>query len=158
MIPAIATFAAGCFWGVEETFRNVPGVIATEAGFTGGTGDEPSYPLVCTGVTGHAEAVKVTYDPAKVSYEKLLDVFWSCHDPTQRNRQGPDVGTQYRSAIFFHSREQERTARASLEALERSGRFDHSIATQIVPAAAFWRAEEEHQQYARKHSGASCHI
>jgi peptide-methionine (S)-S-oxide reductase len=153
-----ATFAAGCFWGVEVTFRNVEGVIDTRVGYTGGQTEQPTYRQVCTGRTGHAEAVEVTYDPEKISYEQLLEVFWSDHDPTAKNRQGPDVGTQYRSAIFFHSPEQERAAIASKERLERERRFRKPIVTEIVPASTFWPAEEYHQQYLVKRGMASCRI
>jgi len=143
----IATFAAGCFWGVEAEFRKVPGVIDAVAGYTGGALDHPSYRQVCTGRTGHAEAVQVVYDPSRVSYDELLDVFWSCHDPTTPNRQGPDVGTQYRSAIFFHTPEQEKAARASKDRLSKSGHFRDPVVTEITPASTFWRAEEYHQCY-----------
>jgi peptide-methionine (S)-S-oxide reductase len=145
-----ATFAAGCFWHVEETFRHVKGVKATSVGYTGGHKENPTYKEVCTGTTGHAEAVEIIYDPEVVSYETLLDVFWKEHDPTQKNRQGPDVGHQYRSAIFYHSPEQEKAARASKEALEKSGAYNKPIVTEIVPARKFWRAEEYHQQYFQK--------
>jgi len=145
-----ATFAAGCFWGVEARFRAVPGVVDTMVGYTGGTMDNPSYRAVCTDRTGHTEAVQVTYDPATVSYEELLDVFWVSHDPTQVNRQGPDVGTQYRSAIFFHTPEQKAVAEKSKKALDASGRYDRPVATAIEPAATFWRAEDYHQQYYEK--------
>jgi len=147
---ATATFAAGCFWGVEAAFRRVSGVISTTVGYTGGTVENPTYEQVCTDRTGHAEAVQVEYDPARISYEALLDVFWSCHDPTQRDRQGPDVGRQYRSAIFFHDTGQEQAAKESKAALEASGRFRQPIVTEIVPAAPFWRAEDYHQQYLEK--------
>ncbi len=153
-----ATFGAGCFWGVEATFRQVPGVASTSVGFMGGTLPNPTYKDVCTDKTGHAEVVEVVYDPAKVSYGELLKVFWENHDPTQLNRQGPDVGTQYRSVIFFHTPEQEAAARASLEERQRSGSYKRPIVTQIVPAAEFWRAEEYHQQYLEKRGLASCHI
>ena len=146
----IATFAAGCFWSVEAAFRKVPGVIDAVAGYTGGALDHPSYRQVCTGRTGHAEAVQVVYDPSRVSYDALLDVFWSCHDPTTPNRQGPDVGTQYRSAIFFHTPEQEKAARVSKERLSKSGRFRDPVVTEIVPASTFWRAEDYHQCYFEK--------
>ncbi|ABF41014.1 peptide methionine sulfoxide reductase [Candidatus Koribacter versatilis Ellin345] len=153
-----ATFAAGCFWGVEETFRTTPGVVATAVGYTGGHTENPTYHDVCTDTTGHAEAVEVTYDPAKVSYDDLLKIFWENHNPTQMNRQGPDVGAQYRSAIFFYSPEQEAKARASKEALEKSGRFSKPIVTQVVPAEPFYRAEEYHQQYLLKRGRTHCHI
>ena len=155
---AKATFAAGCFWGVEATFRQNPGVISTRVGYTGGELKNPTYKDVCTDRTGHAEAVEVEYDPAKVSYEDLLNVFWENHDPTQLNRQGPDFGTQYRSAIFYHSPEQEQAAKASKEKLEKSHRFSRSIVTQIVPATTFYEAEDYHQQYLEKRGLASCHI
>jgi peptide-methionine (S)-S-oxide reductase len=152
-----ATFAAGCFWGVEDVFRGLKGVTATQVGYSGGSHPKPSYQDVCTGATGHAEAVEVEFDPARISYDELLDVFWKSHDPTSKNRQGPDVGTQYRSAIFYHTDEQLRAARASKERLEKSGRFKRPIATEIAPAAEFHRAEEYHQQYHQKHGG-SCRI
>jgi peptide-methionine (S)-S-oxide reductase len=155
---AKAIFAAGCFWGVEATFRQLPGVISTRVGYTGGTLSNPSYKDVCTDRTGHAEAVEVEYDPSKLSYDKLLDVFWENHDPTQLNRQGPDWGTQYRSAIFFTSPEQEPAAKASKERLEKSGRYGKPIVTQIVPASTFYAAEDYHQQYLEKRGLASCHI
>ena len=153
-----ATFGAGCFWGVEAAFRQVPGVVETAVGYEGGTLENPSYRDVCTDRTGHVEVVQVTFDPARVPYERLLDVFWDNHDPTQVDRQGPDVGTQYRSAVFYHSDAQQSAATASKEALDRSGRFRRPIATQIVPAATFWRAEEYHQRYLEKRGLASCHI
>jgi peptide-methionine (S)-S-oxide reductase len=153
-----ATFAAGCFWGVEAAFRQIPGVQATAVGYEGGTTANATYKEVCTGRTGHAEAVEVDFDPSQVSYDKLLDVFWESHDPTTVNRQGPDVGTQYRSAIFFHTPEQQAAARASQEKLEKSGKLRRAIATQIVPATTFWRAEDYHQQYLEKRGAASCHI
>jgi len=155
---AKATFAAGCFWGVEATFRQLPGVISTRVGYTGGNTASPTYKEVCTDRTGHAEAVEIEYDPAKLSYDKLLEVFWENHDPTQLNRQGPDWGTQYRSAIFFHTPEQEAEAQASKEQLEKSRRFSKPIVTQIVPAVAFFEAEDYHQQYLEKKGLASCHI
>lgn len=151
-----ATFGAGCFWGIEETFRRVPGVVETAVGFMGGTLAEPTYEDVCTGRTGHTEVVQVTYDPGKVSYRDLLAVFWNAHDPTTLNRQGPDIGTQYRSVIFFHTPEQEREARESKEEMDRSGRFRRSIVTAIQPAGEFWRAEEYHQQYFAKRGGGHC--
>jgi peptide-methionine (S)-S-oxide reductase len=153
-----ATFGAGCFWGVEETFRHVEGVTETAVGYMGGRTEDPTYQDVCTGRTGYAEVVHLAYDPARVSYEKLLDLFWSLHDPTQVNRQGPDFGTQYRTVIFFHSREQEAVARASKERLEASGRLRRPVATAIESAPAFWRAEEYHQRYFEKHGISSCHI
>ncbi len=152
-----ATFGAGCFWGVEETFRQVEGVTSTAVGYLGGTMESPTYKDVCTGRTGHAEVVQIGYDADVVPYEKLLDIFWSAHDPTQKDRQGPDVGTQYRSAIFFHTPEQERAARASKDALAASGRFRRPIATEITPASTFYRAEEYHQQYVAK-GGRSCSL
>ena len=147
----LATFAAGCFWGVEEEFRKVKGVVATSVGFTGGHTRNPSYRQVCYDDTGHAEAVMVEFDPKIVSYEKLLQIFWDLHDPTTLNRQGPDEGDQYRSAIFFHSPEQKAAAIASRDKLQASGELSGKIVTQIVPASAFYRAEEYHQQYLEKH-------
>jgi peptide-methionine (S)-S-oxide reductase len=154
---AKATFGAGCFWGVEEEFRKVPGVLDTAVGYSGGTRANPTYEDVCTDGTGHAEVVEVDYDPERASYETLLNVFWNGHNPTQLNRQGPDVGTQYRSVIFFHTPEQEAAARASKEQLERSGRFGRPIVTEISPAKPFWRAEEYHQRYLEKRGLGSCH-
>jgi peptide-methionine (S)-S-oxide reductase len=153
-----ATFGAGCFWGVEAAFRQIKGVKATAVGYAGGTLDSPTYKEVCTDRTGHAEVVQVEYDPAEVSFEDLLAVFWDNHDPTTLNRQGPDVGTQYRSVIFFHSPEQEAAARASKERLDTSGRYKRPIVTQILPAPTFWVAEDYHQQYLEKRGLASCHI
>jgi peptide-methionine (S)-S-oxide reductase len=155
---AKATFAAGCFWGVEAAFRQLPGVISTRVGYIGGQTPNPTYKEVCTDRTGHAEAVEIEYDPAKISYEHLLNVFWENHDPTTLNRQGPDWGTQYRSAIFFHTPEQETQAQASKEALDKSGRFRNKIVTQIVPAPAFYQAEDYHQQYLERRGLAACHI
>ncbi|MDD4455301.1 MAG: peptide-methionine (S)-S-oxide reductase MsrA [Candidatus Methanomethylophilaceae archaeon] len=152
----LATFGAGCFWGVEEMFRHVPGVVDTAVGFMGGTTENPTYPEVCTGRTGHAEVVQVTYDPGQVSYRNLLGVFWSVHDPTTPNRQGPDIGAQYRSVIFYHTQEQEEAARASKAEMEHSGRFRRPIVTAIEPAGTFWRAEEYHQQYFTKRGGGQC--
>ncbi len=142
-----ATFAAGCFWGVEAAFRKVPGVVETTVGYTGGHTENPTYEEVCSDRTGHAEAVRIVFDPEQVSYEQLLEIFWNIHDPTTPNRQGPDVGSQYRSAIFFHTPDQEAAARSSKERLERSGRFADPIVTEIVPAAEFYPAEEYHQRY-----------
>jgi len=145
-----ATFAAGCFWGVESEFRRQNGVISTQVGYVGGKLENPTYYDVCSDRTGHAEAVEVEFDPAVISYESLLNLFWELHDPTTVNRQGPDVGSQYRSAIFFHSPEQEATAKASKERLQASGRYSRPIATEITPASQFYRAEEYHQQYEEK--------
>ena len=152
-----ATFAAGCFWGVEDAFRQVKGVTDAAAGYTGGTVENPSYREVCGDATGHAEAVQVEFDPAQVSYDDLLSVFWRIHDPTTMNQQGPDVGSQYRSAVFFHTPEQEAAARASKAKQEASGRYRRPIATEITPFSRFWRAEEYHQRYNEKH-GRSCRI
>ena len=145
-----ATFAAGCFWHVEDVFGRVDGVVSTRVGYTGGRVPDPTYEQVCTDGTGHAEAVEVTYDPARVSYEKLLGVFWACHDPTTRDRQGPDVGRQYRSAVFCHGEEQRRAASASAGALEASGRLRAPVVTEIGPAGPFYEAEQYHQKYAEK--------
>jgi peptide-methionine (S)-S-oxide reductase len=155
---ATATFAAGCFWGVEATFRATKGVTATAVGYTGGNSPNPTYEQVCTDRTGHAEAVEVQFDPAVVTYEQLLDIFWSNHDPTTLDRQGPDVGSQYRSAVFYHDEAQRAAAQAAKERLEQSRRFPRPIVTQIVPAATFHRAEEYHQQYLEKRGMASCHV
>lgn len=151
-----ATFAAGCFWGVEEAFRNLPGVISTAVGYEGGTLRDPTYEDVCTDRTGHAEVVEVEYDPEQVSYDTLVDTFWANHDPTTKNRQGPDFGTQYRSAIFYHTPEQEAAARASRERVQ--SRFRKPIVTEIVPAAEFYRAEDYHQQYLAKRGVSHCHF
>jgi peptide-methionine (S)-S-oxide reductase len=151
-----ATFGAGCFWGVEAAFRELKGVVSTSVGYMGGTLENPTYEDVCTDKTGHAEVVEVLYDPAQVSYEDLLEVFWKIHDPTTLNRQGPDRGTQYRSVIFYHTPDQEVAARASKERLRQSGRFKRDIVTQIEPAPWFWRAEEYHQQYYEKTGRRSC--
>jgi peptide-methionine (S)-S-oxide reductase len=155
---AKATFSAGCFWGVEETFRHVHGVLKTTVGYEGGTLANPSYKDVCTDKTGHAEVVEVEYDPNLVSYENLLEVFWKCHDPTQLNQQGPDVGTQYRSAIFYHTPEQQQLADASKKQLEHSGQYNKPIATMIVAAQTFYPAEEYHQRYLEKQGIAHCQI
>ena len=153
-----ATFGAGCFWGVEEMFRNVTGVISATSGYAGGATENPTYEDVCSHETGHAEVVEVKYDPAQVSYEKLLDLFWANHDPTTRNRQGPDVGSQYRSVIFYHSPEQKAAAEAKRDELEKAGKFRRPIVTQIESAPTFYRAEEYHQQYLRKHGRSHCAI
>jgi len=155
---AIATFAAGCFWGVEQRFASLPGVTSTEVGYTGGTTPQPTYQQVCSHATGHAEAVRVEYDPERVSYEELLASFFGMHDPTQLNRQGPDFGDQYRSAVFFHTPEQEKAARAAVEQLTESGVFKRPIVTQIVAAPEWWRAEEYHQKYFEKHDRFNCAI
>ena len=153
-----ATFAAGCFWGVEEVFRAVPGVTATSVGYMGGTLNNPTYKDVCTDRTGHAEVVQVEFDPAKVSYDTLLKVFWDNHDPTTLNRQGPDYGSQYRSVIFYSTPEQESVARESKEQLEKSGRFRRPIVTAIEPAGDYWLGEDYHQQYLAKRGLSHCHI
>lgn len=151
-----ATFGAGCFWGVESFFREVPGVLDAVCGYAGGHTSQPTYAEVCGDRTGHAEVVEVTYDPAKVSYDRLLEIFFENHDPTQLNRQGPDVGSQYRSAIFFHSHEQEHAAAAKKAVY--AGRYRRPIVTTIEPAPQFWRAEEYHQRYNERHGLPSCHI
>lgn len=153
-----ATFAAGCFWGVESEFRNIKGVLDVTVGYTGGSMPNPTYKDVCTGRTGHAESVLVEFDPAQVRYKQLLDAFWEMHDPTTLNRQGPDYGTQYRSAIFFHNPEQERIARTSKEALEATHKFDRPIVTEIKQATDFYKAEEYHQRYLEKRGAASCRL
>lgn len=153
-----ATFGAGCFWGVEAEFRKIKGVLSTAVGYAGGSLKNPTYQDVCRGSTGHAEVVQVDYDPAKVSYDDLLNVFWENHDPTTLNRQGPDVGKQYRSAIFFHTPEQEAAALASKEKLQKSGRYKNPIVTEITPASEFYRGEEYHQQYLEKRGLAHCSI
>jgi peptide-methionine (S)-S-oxide reductase len=155
---AKAYFAAGCFWGVEAAFREIPGVTATAVGYMGGKTEQPTYRQVCSHTTGHAEAVEVTYDPEKVSYEDLLNIFWENHDPTQLNRQGPDVGDQYRTGIFYTTPEQEQAARASKERLAQSGRYRRPIVTEITAAPTFWMAEDYHQQYLEKRGMASCHV
>jgi len=153
-----ATFAAGCFWGVEDAFRSLKGVVDTAVGYTGGNAKDPTYEQVCTDRTGHAEAVQVEYDPERIAYEELLELFWKMHDPTSKDRQGPDVGSQYRSAIFYHSEAQRAAAEASKHRLQQSGTYCRPIATQIVPAAEFYRAEEYHQQYLSKRGQQSCHV
>ena len=153
-----AIFAAGCFWGVEATFRQVEGVVSTRVGYTGGTVANPTYEQVCSGKTGHAEAVEIEYDPSEVSYEQLLNVFWENHDPTTLNRQGPDVGAQYRSAVFFNNPEQETAARASRDKLQQSGKYKRPIVTEITPASEFYKAEEYHQQYFEKRGVSHCRV
>jgi peptide-methionine (S)-S-oxide reductase len=154
-----ATFGAGCFWGVESNFRQIPGVVDARVGYLGGSLENPTYEDVCTDRTGHAEVVQLTYDPARVSYDLLLDAFYKMHDPTQLNRQGPDWGTQYRSAIFFHTPEQEAAAKRSKEQLQASGRFKRPIVTEITPASKFYEAEDYHQRYFEKRGIApTCHI
>jgi peptide-methionine (S)-S-oxide reductase len=152
-----ATFGAGCFWGVEEAFRQLKGVVSTAVGYEGGATNAPTYKDVCTDRTGHAEVVQVEYDPQQVAYGQLLDVFWHSHNPTSLNRQGPDIGTQYRSVIFFQDSKQEKEARESKEKLQKTG-YKSPIVTQIVPAAIFWKAEDYHQQYLAKRGLGSCHI
>jgi len=154
----IATFGAGCFWGVEAAFRKIPGVLDAAVGYSGGQTENPTYQEVCTDTTGHAEVIQVTFDPAIVRYEQLLEAFWMIHDPTQVNRQGPDFGHQYRTAIFFHSPEQEAAAKQSKAALQASGKFSRPIATEITAAGKFHRAEEYHQRYLEKRGAASCHF
>jgi peptide-methionine (S)-S-oxide reductase len=161
MVPehtATATFAAGCFWGVQSAFSQVKGVISTEAGYTGGHTKDPTYKEVCTDRTGHAESVLVVYDPTVVSYNDLLKVFWAIHDPTTLDRQGPDVGSQYRSVIFYQNAEQQAAAVASKDALARGGKYAAPIVTEIVPATTFYRAEEYHQDYLKKHGEAACPV
>jgi peptide-methionine (S)-S-oxide reductase len=153
-----ATFGAGCFWGVEARFRQIPGVVSTAVGYMGGTLNNPTYRDVCTDQTGHAEVIQVEYDPTMVTYDDLLKLFWKTHNPTTLNRQGPDVGSQYRSVIFYHTAEQESQARASKQNLERAGVYKHPIVTEIVPASEFWRAEEYHQQYLEKRGLAHCSL
>jgi peptide-methionine (S)-S-oxide reductase len=158
MTTEIATFGAGCFWGVEAAFSRVPGVIEAVSGYSGGHTENPTYKEVCTDETGHAEVVQVTYDPAQVTFEKLLEVFWGLHDPTQVNRQGPDFGSQYRTAVFFHTPEQEATAKKLKATLDASGKFKRPIATEITAAGKFYRAEEYHQKYLEKRGATSCHF
>ena len=152
-----ATFAAGCFWGVEARFRNLEGVLDAVSGYIGGSTERPTYQQVCTGETGHAEAVELTYDPDRIDYAQLVEAFWAMHDPTQENRQGVDIGTQYRSAIFYHDDQQRELAEQSKRDLNESGRWLRPIATQIVPAGVFWPAEDYHQRYLEK-NGATCSI
>jgi peptide-methionine (S)-S-oxide reductase len=156
MMTDKATFGAGCFWGVEETFRKLKGVISTTVGYAGGNKENPSYEDVCTDRTGHAEVVEVEFDPSQIRYEQLLDVFWSSHNPTTLNRQGPDVGTQYRSVIFYDTPEQKTAAEKSR--IEKAAKFPRPIVTQIEPAPKFWRAEEYHQRYLEKRGQSHCAI
>jgi peptide-methionine (S)-S-oxide reductase len=158
MTTEIATFGAGCFWGVEAAFSRVPGVIEAVSGYSGGHKENPTYKEVCTDETGHAEVVQVTFDPAKVTFEHLLEVFWGLHDPTQVNRQGPDFGSQYRTAVFFSTPEQEATAKKLKATLDASGKFKRPIATEITAAGKFYRAEEYHQKYLEKRGATSCHF
>ena len=153
-----ATFGGGCFWGVEEAFRELKGVVETAVGYMGGNFNNPTYEDVCTDETGHAEVVQIRYNPSIVSYEKLLEIFWNSHNPTTLNRQGFDIGTQYRSAIFCHTKEQGQIAKKSKEALEKSGKYGKKIVTEIVPASTFYKAEEHHQKYLMKRGAKSCHI
>lgn len=153
----VASFGAGCFWGVEAEYRKLKGVKSTAVGYMGGTKQKPTYEEVCTDKTGHAEVVQIEYDPREVKYERLVEIFWSMHDPTMLNRQGPDVGSQYRSVIFYHTAEQQRLAIASKVKEQASGRHLRPIVTEIVPAGTFWRAEEYHQQFLEKRGMASCH-
>jgi peptide-methionine (S)-S-oxide reductase len=157
IVNETAIFAAGCFWGVEAEFRRADGVTATRVGYTGGRTEHPTYRQVCGRRTGHAEAVEVTFDPEQISYEELLERFWAAHDPTTRNRQGVDIGSQYRSAIFFHSPEQEASARAAKDDLQAELHWPRKIVTQIEPASTFWEAEDYHQQYLEKRGRATCH-
>jgi peptide-methionine (S)-S-oxide reductase len=154
----VATFAAGCFWGVEQRFSEVPGVLSSEVGYTGGTTAHPTYEQVCSHTTGHAEAVRLEYDPEQVTYEHLLEVFFAMHDPTTPDRQGPDVGSQYRSAVFFHDLAQERAARDAVARLAAEGRYTDPIVTEIAPAPEFWRAEEYHQRYLKRRGRRGCLI
>lgn len=158
MNTALATFAAGCFWGVEETFRTTLGVTTTRVGYTGGVTEAPTYDDVCSGETGHAEAVEVTYDPTRVSYDELLKIFFENHDPTQVNRQGPDIGTQYRTAVFYHNEAQRTAAETMKQELDASEKYKRPIVTHIVPAVTFYPAEDYHQQYLVKRGRASCHF
>lgn len=153
---AVATFAAGCFWGVQAEFDRLPGVLATQVGYTGGDVERPTYRQVCSHATGHAEAVRVEYDPAVISYEQLLEAFFAIHDPTQLNRQGPDYGTQYRSAVFVHDEAQREAAEAMIRRLSAEGRYQRPIVTQVVPAGPWWPAEEYHQKYFAKHGRGGC--
>lgn len=153
----LADFGGGCFWGVEEVFRTIPGVINTTAGYEGGHVDNPTYEQVCTHTTGHAETVQIEYDPSKISFNELLEVFFEKHDPTQFNRQGLDIGENYRSVIFYHDEEQKKLAQHKIKQLEQSHKYEMPIVTQIVPAKTFWPAEEYHQQYLHKRNLNVCH-
>lgn len=153
-----ATFAAGCFWGVEETYRSLSGVLETRVGYTGGQVENPTYEDVCSGVTGHAEALEITFDNSKIGFTDLLRIFWKSHNPTTKDRQGPDIGHQYRSAIFYHSDQQRQIAEQSKEELDKSGKYKNPVVTEIVPAQKFWSAEEYHQKYLMKRGLDSCHI
>jgi len=158
MKTELATFGAGCFWGVEETFRKLPGVTETAVGYMGGKTENPTYKQVCVGTTGHAEVLQITYDAEKIPYEDLLKTFWEIHNPTTIHQQGPDIGSQYRSVIFYHTPEQKELAEASKNKLSHSGKYDRNIVTEIVPAEPFYRAEEYHQRYFEKQGGGVCHI
>jgi len=158
MSNAIASFAAGCFWGVEARFREIPGVLDAAVGYMGGETPDPGYKLVCTGTTGHAEAVQLEFDESQVSFEELLNQFFEMHNPTTLNRQGPDRGTQYRSVIFWHNPEQEKAAREKIAELDASGKWASPIVTEVAPATEFWRAEEYHQRYLEKNGGGFCHV
>lgn len=153
-----ATFAAGCFWGVEETYRSLSGVLETRVGYTGGQVENPTYEDVCSGVTGHAEALEITFDNSKIGFTDLLRIFWKSHNPTTKDRQGPDIGHQYRSVIFYHSDQQRQIAEQSKEELDKSGKYKNPVVTEIVPAQKFWSAEEYHQKYLMKRGLDSCHI
>ena len=152
----LATFGAGCFWGVEEAFKNIPGVLSTAVGYAGGVTDDPSYEQVCSGKTGHAEVVHLEFDPEQVSFESLLEAFWNLHDPTTPNRQGPDIGSQYRSIVLYHSPDQKIAASAAKKELEENGRYASPVVTEIEPFTIFYRAEEYHQRYLEKRGRSSC--
>jgi peptide-methionine (S)-S-oxide reductase len=156
--PGTAVFGAGCFWGVEAAYRQIPGVLSTRVGYLGGTMQNPTYEDVCSGHTGHAEVVEVTYDPARITYDDLLTVFWENHDPTTLNMQGPDVGEQYRSAIFYRGDKQKAAALSSKDERDRSGKYRRPIVTEVTPASTFYPAEDYHQQYLEKRGLANCHI
>ena len=158
MSEKTASFAAGCFWGVEARFREVPGVIDAVSGYMGGHAENPTYKQVCSGDTGHAETVQVTFDDSEVSYEDLLGVFFDMHNPTTRNRQGPDVGSQYRSAVFWHDAEQKEAAEQRIRELDAAGKWPNPVVTEVTEAGTFWRAEEYHQRYFEKNGGGFCHV